>query len=86
MNNMPETSPMTLESIALQKKELREQLHAQKEIMTDRAKELFAPLAPAADKGSAVMRAFNTGMAVFDGLMLGVKLMRRFRRMFSARR
>lgn len=54
--------------------------------MTDTARELFAPLAPAADKGNAIMRAFNTGMAVFDGLMLGVKLMRKVRRMFSAKR
>lgn len=85
MNNMPDTSSMTLESIALQKKELRKKIHAQKEIMTDTARELFAPLAPAADKGNAIMRAFNTGMAVFDGLMLGVKLMRKARRMFSAK-
>ena len=35
MNNMPDTSSMTLESIALQKKELRKKLHVQKEIMTD---------------------------------------------------
>ena len=76
MNNMPDTSSMTLESIALQKKELRKKIHAQKEIMTDTARELFAPLAPAADKGNAIMRAFNTGMAVFDGLMLGVKMMK----------
>ena len=58
----------------------------QKEIMTDTARELFAPLAPAADKGNAIMRAFNTGMAVFDGLMLGVKMMRKVRSMFGARR
>ena len=28
------------------------------------------------------MRAFNTGMAVFDGVMLGVKLMRKVRKIF----
>lgn len=86
MNNMPDSYSMTLESIALRKKELRKKLHVQKEIMTDTARELFAPLAPAADKGNAIMRAFNTGMAVFDGLMLGVKMMRKVRSMFGARR
>ena len=86
MNNMPDSSSMTLESIALRKKELRKKLHVQKEIMTDTARELFAPLAPAEDKGNAIMRAFNTGMAVFDGLMLGVKMMRKVRSMFGARR
>ena len=29
-----------------------------------------------------VMRAFNTGMAVFDGAMLGIKLMRKIRKIF----
>ena len=43
MNNMPDSSSMTLESIALRKKELRKKLHVQKEIMTDTARELFAP-------------------------------------------
>lgn len=46
MNNMPDSSSMTLESIALRKKELRKKLHVQKEIMTDTARELFAPLHP----------------------------------------
>ena len=41
MNNMPDTSSMTLESIALQKKELRKKIHAQKEIMTDTAREIL---------------------------------------------
>ena len=86
MNNMPDSSSMPLESIALRKKELRKKLHVQKEIMTDTARELFAPLAPAADKGNAIMRAFNTRMAVFDGLRLGVKMMRKFRSMFATRR
>ena len=84
MNNMPDSSSMTLESIALRKKELRKKLHVQKEIMTDTARELFAPLAPAADKGNAIMRAFNTGMAVL--ILLGVKMMRKVRSMFGARR
>lgn len=52
-----------------QKASIRE-LRAQQQIMADTARNLFAPIAPAADKGTAIMRAFNTGMAVFDGVML----------------
>lgn len=72
----------TLEDLQLQKAEALGKLRTQKQVMTDAAKNLFAPVAPAADKGTAIMRAFNTGMAVFDGVMLGVKLMRKVRKMF----
>ncbi len=86
MNNTPDTTSITLESIAQRKQEVRKKLHSQKQIMTDTARDLFAPLAPAADKGNAIMRAFNTGMAVFDGAMLGLKMMKRIRRMFSSKK
>lgn len=82
MNDTSHTSPITLESLQIQKAEAREKLHAQKRVMADTAKDLFAPLAPAADKGTAIMRAFNTGMAVFDGVMLGMKLMKKIRNSF----
>lgn len=85
MNNTPDTTSITLESIAQRKQEVRKKLHLQKQIMTDTARDLFAP-APAADKGNAIMRAFNTGMAVFDGVMLGLRMMKRVRRMFSSKK
>ena len=62
--------------------EALEELRTQKQVMSDTARNLFAPIAPAADKGTAIMRAFNTGMAVFDGAMLGIKLMRKIRKIF----
>lgn len=86
MNNTPDTTSISLESIAQRKQEVRKKLHLQKQIMTDTARDLFAPLAPAADKGNAIMRAFNTGMAVFDGVMLGLRMMKRVRRMFSSKK
>lgn len=86
MDNTPNHIPATLESITTQKAELRKQLNRQKEVMTALAHEIFAPLEPAKNKTNAVMRAFNTGMAIFDGVMVGVKLMRNFRRMFGKRR
>lgn len=86
MNNMPDTIPVTLESIAQRKATLLQQIRAQKEIMTDLTQEIFAPLAPATNKANAMMRAFNTGMAVFDGIMLGAKLMKKFRMLFGRRK
>lgn len=86
MDNMPLPIPSTLESIALQKAELLKQIRLQKEIMTEITQEIFAPLAPATNKTSSMMRAFNTGMAVFDGVMLGIKVMKKFKSLFGRRR
>lgn len=82
MNDTIQTEILTLEDLQRQKAEALEELRAQQQIMADTARNLFAPIAPAADKGTAIMRAFNTGMAVFDGVMLGVKLMRKVRKIF----
>lgn len=86
MNNMPDKDLVTLESIAQRKSELLQQITAQKETMTRLGRQLVAPLAPATNKANAIMRAFNTGMAVFDGIKLGIKLMRNFRKLFKRQR
>ncbi|KAA4687149.1 hypothetical protein F3B49_01395 [Bacteroides ovatus] len=69
----------TLEEIAERKKN---EVHAQKKAMTATTREIFAPLAPATNKADALMRSFNTGMAVFDGVVMGIKIMRKIRAYF----
>lgn len=82
MNNQPTPQKITLEDIARRKEEVLIELRVQKENMAATAKEIFAPLAPAASAGSSLMRSFNTGMAIFDGVMMGIKIMRKVRSMF----
>ena len=65
MDNTTNTTPVTLESIAQKKAMLLQEIRLQKEIMTGLTQEIFAPLEPATNKANAMMRAFNTGMAVF---------------------
>lgn len=77
MDNTP--TPVTLESIAQQKAALLQEIRMQKTLMADITREIFAPVASTTNKANALMRAFNTGMAVFDGVRLGLKLMRKFR-------
>lgn len=87
MDNALDTdTPVTLEGIAQQKAVLLQQIRMQKEIMTDIARDIFAPVAPATNKAGALMRAFNTGMAVFEGAMLGLKLMKKFRSFFGRKK
>ena len=83
MDNTTNTTPVTLESIAQKKAMLLQEIRLQKEIMTGLTQEIFAPLEPATNKANAMMRAFNTGMAVFDGIVLGVKVMKKFRKIFG---
>lgn len=74
--------PITLETIAQQKAKLRQQIQQRKDTMTILAKEIVAPVAPATGKAGLMMRAFNTGMAAFDGVMLGLKIIKRMRKLF----
>ena len=73
MNNQqqkPQT--ITLEYIARLKAEKLEEIREQKKAMSRTTRRIFAPLAPAASKG----------MAVFDGVMLGWKILKQVRRFF----
>lgn len=78
----PTPAKITLEDITQLKLEKLEEIHVQKKIMARTAGRIFAPLAPAASKGDAIMRSFNTGMAIFDGVMMGIKVMRKIRHYF----
>ena len=79
---MRETTDYTLEEIARQKAEVRRQLRLQRQRMQLTAQELLAPLKPAASRGGMAMRAIKTGASLMQGVLLGWRLMRRFRRMF----
>lgn len=85
MNSTTDHAPVTLESIAQQKATLLQEIRTQKETMTALTREIFAPLEPATNKTNAMMRAFNTGMAMFDGAMLGLKMIRKVKSFFRKR-
>ena len=82
MNAQTQSKKITLKEIAERKKELLNEIHARKKAMTAITHEIFAPVAPAANKADAIMRSFNTGMAVFDGVVMGIKIMRKVRAYF----
>ncbi len=86
MDNTPHPIPATLESITRQKAEVLQKIQAQKKTMSALTQEIFAPLKPAATKTNFMMRSFNTGLAVFDGIVLGVKVMKKFKRLFGRKR
>lgn len=75
-------SAVTLDDIVRRKADVQRQLNEQKLVMGKLCRQAMAPLKPAARKTNALMRAFNTGMAVFDGMMMGLRFMRRMRQTF----
>lgn len=78
----PPAKKITLEEITERKRMLLDEIRAQKTVMAHTAREIFATLTPAASKTNALMRSFDTGMAIFDGVMLGIKFMRKVRSYF----
>lgn len=68
---------ITLEEITLRKEKLLKEIHSQKKAMTATTREIFAPITPVSNKANTLMRSFNTGMAIFEGVMMGIKVMRK---------
>ena len=73
-------TPASLEEIRQLKAQTFAELQQQKEAVSKSVRKLVAPLAPAVTKGNSLMRAFNTGIMAFDGVMLGVKLIRKLQK------
>lgn len=78
-NNHP---PTTLDEIRILKSKALADVRRQKKSLNDTTRKLFAPHAPATSKGDSITRAFHTGMAAFDGIMLGIKIIKKIRKTF----
>lgn len=74
--------PITLDEIRALKEKALQDVRQQKKVVNATTRKLFAPLAPAANKGNAIMRAFHTGMAACDGVMIGIRLIKKFQKAF----
>ena len=75
-NNSKHTPIITLEEIARRKAEKREEVLKAKTQITETLRELFVP---EENKGGieGIMQHVNTGIAVYDGVMTGIKIMRK---------
>lgn len=74
---------ITLEDIAVRKAAILKRINLQKEKINGLSQGFITPLKPVAKKSNAVMGAFNTSMVVFDGVLIGYKLLRKFRKLFK---
>lgn len=77
----------TLEEISQRKQEVLQDIRIQHQVIADTTQEIFAPLMPSAHQGeSSLIKKFNTGMAIFDGVMVGMKLLKSIRKVFRKNR
>ena len=83
MNSYQETNgtTITLEMISRQKAEKLTEIRASRQRMTEQVRKMFRPAEPA-DNAHALMNNFSSGIAIFNGVMTGFKIIKRIRSLF----
>lgn len=76
---------ISLEDISKRKAEIKMEIETQRERIFESTRELFAP-EPAESGMASYMQAFNKGLAIYDGAMTGIKIMRKVRQFFSKKK
>ena len=75
---------ITLESIAERKATIKMQLEESRKIIQVRASKVFGT--DSTQGNNSFMGHIGTGIAIFDGVMTGLRIMRKVRSLFSFRR
>lgn len=84
-NTPDKTSLITLEVIARRKAEKLEEVRKAKKEMVQTLRDLFAPVEQRGGM-EGIMQQVSTGIAVYDGVRTGIKIMKRVRGFFRKRR
>lgn len=79
------TSAITLEVIAQLKAEKLKEVQLAKENIVNNIHELFAPVEQRGGV-NGIMQQVNTGIAVYDGIRTGIKIMQRIRSYFHKKK
>ena len=81
----PSNATYTLEDIIARKQAKRKEILQSKENMQTLAQDLFAPN-ESKNKLDGLMQHVNMGIAAYDGIMTGIKILRRVRGFFDRKR
>ena len=82
--NTPKATPkevITLDKIYQQKAEKLTEIQASKQRIVSQARELFHP-SETVGGTNTLMNNFNSGIAIFNGVMTGFKIIKRIRNLF----
>ena len=78
------SQPVTLDMIRQQKAEKLAEIRASKQRIANNAREIFNP-SETINSANSLMSNFNSGMAIFNGIMTGFKIIKRIRELFRKR-
>ena len=78
------SQPITLDMICQQKAEKLAEIRASKQRIANNAREIFNP-SETINSANSLMSNFNSGMAIFNGIMTGFKIIKRIREFFRKR-
>ncbi|MBQ2856228.1 MAG: hypothetical protein IJE78_03740 [Bacteroidaceae bacterium] len=83
MNTQQDTpkTVITLDMICQQKAEKLAEIRASKQRISNQARELFHP-SETTGSTNALMNNFSSGIAIFNGVMTGFKIIKRIRNLF----
>ena len=81
-NNIPQPPYYSVESIAQRRAEKKEEILRSKARIQNLTQELFEPQ-KSKNQMDNMMQHINAGIAAYDGLMTGLKILRRVRGFFS---
>lgn len=80
--NKPQKTKVTLEMISQQKVQKLTEIRESKQRITDTAIQLFRPN-EVQEGSNALMNNFSSGIAIFNGVMTGFKIIKRIRSLFK---
>mgnify|MGYP001056092132 FL=1 len=75
-----------LKDIQNRKAEVKGKLKESTNILRETTQDLFAPPVQATTRFGSVMNIMNQGLAIYDGVTMGMRVVRNLRRVFGRRR
>lgn len=84
-NEQPKTV-YTLEQISQQKAAKLEEIRASRQRLNDTTRKIFRPAQEAVGGANTFMSNVHSGMAIFNGVITGFKIIRQLRALFYRRR
>ncbi|MDL2212842.1 hypothetical protein LJC72_05575 [Bacteroides sp. OttesenSCG-928-D19] len=75
-----------LSDIKQRKLEVRNEISLQKDVISYSAKRIISPFSSnGKSSGNGIVKKFNTGLAIFDGVMIGYKMIKGIKKAFRRR-
>lgn len=85
-NSLQPTHNDALADIRKRKAEIKCQINESAKLMKEDFNSLFAPAPKPASRFGNILGMVDNGVAIFDGLLLGMKVVRSIRRIFGKRK